>query len=101
MDRDQIKTKDTEYIVHTYNRYDIVADHAEGAVITDVNGKEYVDLCSGYGANSLGYQNEAWLEAVTGQLKRPVQGLVCQFRRRGQRGGVQDCKKVRQHACGS
>lgn len=70
MDRDQIKTKDTEYIVHTYNRYDIVADHAEGAVITDVNGKEYVDLCSGYGANSLGYQNEAWLEAVTGQLKK-------------------------------
>ena len=70
MDRDQIKTKDTEYIVHTYNRYDIVADHAEGAVITDVNGKEYVDLCSGYGANSLGYQNGAWLEAVTGQLKK-------------------------------
>ena len=70
MNRDQIKTKDTEYIGHTYNRYDIVADHAEGAVITDVNGKEYVDLCSGYGANSLGYQNEAWLEAVTGQLKK-------------------------------
>ena len=36
MNRDQIKTKDTEYIVHTYNRYDIVADHAEGAVITDI-----------------------------------------------------------------
>ena len=70
MNRDQIKTKDTEYIVHTYNRYDIVADHAEGAVITDLNGNEYVDLCSGYGANSLGYQNEAWLEAVTGQLKK-------------------------------
>ena len=70
MNRDQIKTKDTEYIVHTYNRYDIVADHAEGAVITDLNGNEYVDLCSGYGANSLGYQNKAWLEAVTGQLKK-------------------------------
>ena len=55
MDRDQIKTKDTEYIVHTYNRYDIVADHAEGAVITDVNGKRYVDLCSVYGANYMGY----------------------------------------------
>lgn len=70
MDRDQIKAKDAEFIVHTYNRYDIVADHAEGAVITDANGKKYIDLCSGYGANSLGYQNEAWLEAVTGQLRK-------------------------------
>ena len=70
MNRDQIKTTDNEYIVHTYNRYDIVVDHADGAVITDVNGKEYIDLCSGYGANSLGYQNEAWLAAVTDQLHK-------------------------------
>lgn len=70
MDREQIKSLDAQYIVHTYNRYDLVVDHAEGATITDVNGKEYIDLCSGYGANSLGYQNEAWLEAVIGQLKK-------------------------------
>lgn len=70
MDRDRIKALDEQYIVHTYNRYDIVVDHAEGATVTDVNGKEYIDLCSGYGANSLGYQNEAWLEAVTDQLKK-------------------------------
>ena len=70
MNRDQIKAKDNEYIVHTYNRYDIVADRAEGCIVTDVNGKEYVDLCSGYGANSLGYANEAWLSAVTEQLNK-------------------------------
>ncbi len=70
MDRAHIKELDAKYIVHTYNRYDVVVDHACGAVVTDANGKEYVDLCSGYAANSLGYQNEAWLEAVVGQLKR-------------------------------
>ena len=70
MDREQIKEKDLQYIVHTYNRYDIVADHADGATVTDINGKEYIDLCSGYGANSLGYQNEAWLKAVTEQLHK-------------------------------
>lgn len=70
MDRDQIKALDAEYIVHTYNRYDIVVDHASGAVVTDAKGKEYIDLCSGYGANSLGYQNETWLDAVIGQLKK-------------------------------
>ena len=70
MDRSHIKDLDSKYIVHTYNRYDVVVDHADGAVITDANGKEYVDLCSGYAANSLGYQNAAWLEAVTDQLKK-------------------------------
>ena len=70
MDRDRIKKLDAEYIVHTYNRYDIVVDHAEGAVITDADGREFIDLCSGYGANSLGYNNEAWLEAVISQLRR-------------------------------
>lgn len=70
MDRSHIKELDAQYIVHTYNRYDVVVDHACGAVVTDVDGKEYVDLCSGYAANSLGYQNEAWLDAVIGQLKK-------------------------------
>lgn len=70
MDRGLIKELDAKYIVHTYNRYDVVVDHADGAVVTDINGREYVDLCSGYAANSLGYQNEAWLDAVIGQLKK-------------------------------
>ena len=70
MDRSHIKELDAQYIVHTYNRYDVVVDHACGAVVTDADGKEYVDLCSGYAANSLGYQNEAWLDAVIGQLKK-------------------------------
>ena len=70
MDRSHIKELDAKYIVHTYNRYDVVVDHACGAIVTDVNGKEYVDLCSGYAANSLGYQNDAWLDAVIGQLKK-------------------------------
>ena len=70
MDRSRIKELDAKYIVHTYNRYDVVIDHACGATVTDVNGNEYVDLCSGYAANSLGYGNEAWLDAVIGQLKK-------------------------------
>ena len=70
MDRELLKQKDAQYIVHTYNRYDIVIDHAEGAVITDVDGRQFIDLCSGYAANSLGYQNAAWLEAVKGQLDK-------------------------------
>ena len=64
MDRDQLKAKDLQYIVHTYNRYDIVIDHAKGAVLTDMDGRDFYDLCSGYGANSLGYGDPEWLAAV-------------------------------------
>ena len=70
MDREHIKALDSQYIVHTYNRYDVVIDHAEGATMTEADGREFIDMCSGYGANSLGYNNEAWLEAVIGQLKK-------------------------------
>lgn len=69
-DRNRIISNDNEYIVHTYNRYDLVADHAKGCRVWDADGKEYIDLCSGYGANSLGYGNEAWLSAVTEQLSK-------------------------------
>lgn len=70
MDRDQLKAKDLQYIVHTYNRYDIVIDHAKGAVLTDMDGRDFYDLCSGYGANSLGYGDPEWLAAVTEQLSK-------------------------------
>ena len=70
IERELLKQKDSQYIVHTYNRYDIVIDHAKGAVITDVDGRQFIDLCSGYAANSLGYGNAAWLEAVKGQLDK-------------------------------
>ena len=42
--------KDTEYMdkaeqyfVHTYNRFKVVIDKAEGAYIYDVNGKKYLE----------------------------------------------------------
>ncbi len=70
MTREEIKEKDLKYIVHTYNRYDIVVDHAEGATVTDADGRKFIDMSSGYGANSLGYMNAAWLGAVTAQLNK-------------------------------
>ena len=56
--------KDTEYMdkaeqyfVHTYNRFKVVIDKAEGDYIYDVNGKKYLDFASGIGVCSLGYGN--------------------------------------------
>ena len=33
-----------QYILHTYNRYQVVFDHGDGVNLYDANGKEYLDF---------------------------------------------------------
>ncbi|HXA13149.1 MAG TPA: aminotransferase class III-fold pyridoxal phosphate-dependent enzyme, partial [Mycobacterium sp.] len=40
----------------------------DGAVVTDVDGKSYVDLLGGIAVNILGHRHPAVIEAVTRQL---------------------------------
>ena len=47
--------KAEQYLAHTYNRFQVVVDKAEGVYIYDVNGKKYLDFASGIGVSSLGY----------------------------------------------
>lgn len=70
MTAEEIKKKDSEYIMHTYGRFDIVLDHGKGATIWDADGKEYVDLTSGIGVNSLGHGNEKIVGAITKQAEK-------------------------------
>lgn len=70
MDVQKIKQADAQYVAHTYARFDVVADHGKGAHVFDAEGKEYIDLSSGIGVNSLGVADEGWLRAVTGQLSK-------------------------------
>ena len=61
------KEMDAAYIAHTYGRNDIVADHGKGAILTDEEGREYVDFTSGIGVNCLGYCDDGWVQAVCRQ----------------------------------
>lgn len=56
--------------MHTYGRFDIVLDHGKGATLWDADGKEYVDLTSGIGVNSLGHGNEKIVGAITKQAEK-------------------------------
>ena len=44
-------------LLHTYNRYPIVFDKAEGVCLYDTDGKKYLDFASGIGVFALGYGN--------------------------------------------
>lgn len=71
--------------------YPIVADRSKGARIWDIDGNEYIDLLSCFGANLLGYQPDHIVEAMVEQLKAGIEvgpqhplaaevaQLICEF----------------------
>ena len=74
MNTEQIKNLDNENIMHTYGRYNVALNKGQGATVTDVEGKEYIDTASGIGVNSVGYCNDGWINAVTDQLHKLQHG---------------------------
>lgn len=74
MNTEQIKNLDNENIMHTYGRDNVALNKGQGATVTDVEGKEYIDTASGIGVNSVGYCNDGWINAVTDQLHKLQHG---------------------------
>ncbi|MBQ8538387.1 MAG: aspartate aminotransferase family protein [Ruminococcus sp.] len=62
------KSIDKQYVLNTYNRFDLELTQGKGSVIKDENGKEYIDLTSGIGVTAFGIADDKWVEAVTAQL---------------------------------
>lgn len=62
--------KAEQYLAHTYNRFQVVVDKAEGVYIYDVNGKKYLDFASGIGVSSLGYGNKEYTETLKNQIDK-------------------------------
>ena len=54
--------------MNTYGRLPLVPERALGAVITDKNGRDYVDFTSGIGVNIFGWCDEEWNDAIRAQL---------------------------------
>ena len=63
-----VKEIDKKYIMNTYNRYDLEIVEGMGCNCYDIEGKEYLDLSSGIGVNSLGYCDMGWVASVTQQV---------------------------------
>lgn len=61
--------KFNEHVMGTYGRYPLVMERGEGRSAYGEDGKEYIDLGSGIGTNSLGYCDEDWADAVCAQAR--------------------------------
>ncbi|WP_411137455.1 ornithine--oxo-acid transaminase [Streptomyces sp. C10] len=55
---------------HNYHPLPVVVATAEGAWVTDVEGRRYLDMLAGYSALNFGHGNRRLLDAATAQLER-------------------------------
>ncbi len=60
---------DKQYVAGTYGRFPVELVSGKGSLLTDINGKTYIDMGSGIGVTSFGIADEIWLDAVTNQLQ--------------------------------
>ncbi|RUR01897.1 ornithine--oxo-acid transaminase [Labedella endophytica] len=59
-----------EHVAHNYHPLPVVAATAEGAWVTDVEGKRYLDCLAAYSAVNFGHSNAALVGAAMEQLGR-------------------------------
>lgn len=60
--------EESNYLMHTYNRFNIEMESGNGCYLKDTNGKEYLDLTSGIGVNCLGHNHPVLVEAIQKQV---------------------------------
>ncbi|WP_305515332.1 MULTISPECIES: aspartate aminotransferase family protein [unclassified Methanobrevibacter] len=69
--QDLIKIED-DYFINTFTRQPIVLDHGEGVKVTDIDGKEYLDMFAGIAVNTLGHNHPALVEAIQAQAEKLI-----------------------------
>lgn len=65
-----IKETDSTYIADTYARFPVVITGGKGSILTDEDGREYIDLATGIAVNTFGAADSDWVSAVSEQLKK-------------------------------
>ncbi len=63
-----LQTIDKQYVANTYARFPVEIISGKGSVLTDTDGKNYIDMGSGIAVTSFGQGDEVWLQAVIEQL---------------------------------
>ena len=64
----EIKDKVNKYMIETLERFDFIAERAEGMYLYDENGTPYLDFYAGIAVNNAGNRNPAVVAAVKDQV---------------------------------
>ncbi|MGZ3533830.1 MAG: 4-aminobutyrate--2-oxoglutarate transaminase [Thermodesulfobacteriota bacterium] len=55
-----------------FNTHPIFVEKAEGAIITDVEGKKYIDFAGGIGTNNVGHCDKEVLKSIRDQIEKYI-----------------------------
>ena len=86
------KELDKTYVAGTYKRFPVEIVSGKGSVVTDVDGKQYIDMGSGIGVTAFGIADDTWQKAVSDQLSK-VQHMSNLYY-------TQPCARLAQLLCG-
>jgi 4-aminobutyrate aminotransferase-like enzyme len=92
----ELRAREDEHIAPGLQGYAImsgvVAERAEGSVITDVDGNDLLDFIGGIGVNALGHSHPAFVRAIGDQVTKISVGSLTSAPR------VELCDRVATHA---
>ena len=70
MTTQQYIDKAEQYLIHTYNRYQIVLEKGDGVYLYDVDSNKYLDFTSGIAVYALGYNNKDFNDTLKSQVDK-------------------------------
>jgi acetylornithine aminotransferase len=68
----RLKARDEQLLCRTYARYPLSVVEARGSRLTDIDGREYIDLLGGIGVTNLGHCNEELAQLVERQARKLI-----------------------------
>jgi predicted acetylornithine/succinylornithine family transaminase len=72
MNRNRVIRGESQFIVPTYARPEVVFSHGSGSYLYDSENKKYLDFMSGIAVTALGHSDPEWVQAVSEQAGRLV-----------------------------
>jgi len=72
MNTQEIMDLEKDYMMHTFGRLPIALDKGKGALVWDVEGKEYIDCFSGIAVNNVGHAHPKVVEAISKQAEKLI-----------------------------
>lgn len=67
------------YLANVFSKKPVVITNGKGALVWDVNGKEYVDCASSYGVAALGHSHPKIIEAIKAQAEQLITCHGCYY----------------------
>ncbi len=62
--------EEDRHVAHNYHPLEVVVAHGDGAILTDVDGVEYLDFLAAYSATNFGHSHPRLVAAARAQLDR-------------------------------